>query len=90
MLVDARDDGEKLLLTTRKNIDSERAKLAEEITQKNKETLEAATKAAAVEVLELRENEKKAAEAIRESGKSKIKEAGKVVLSALLQFADSK
>lgn len=89
MLVEARDEGEKLLLTTRKNIDSEKQKLTEEVTEKNKATLDEAVKAASVEVLKLREQEEKAAEAIEVAGKGKVKEAAKVVLSALLEFADS-
>ena len=89
MLVEARDEGEKLLLATRKKIDSERQELAEEVVRKNKETLDKAIKAAETEVLKLREQEKEAAEAIKNAGKGKVEDAGKVVLSALLEFADS-
>lgn len=89
MLVEARDEGEKLLLATRKNIDDERQKLTQEVVRKNKATLDKAIETAGKEVLKLREKEEETAAAIKEAGKGKIKEAGKVVLSALLKFADS-
>lgn len=89
MLVEARDEGEKLLLSTRKAIDEKRQKLSADIAQQKKDTLAKAIKSAKEEVSRLQEQEKSDAEKIRKSGKENVSKASKVVLEALMEFASA-
>jgi len=87
MLVEARDEGEKLLLSTRKTIEQEREKLSEEIVEKKNKTLKEAQKSAQAEVAKLKEAEKEDAAKIEKSGKGNVKAASKLILTALMDFA---